>query len=97
MAVKHFQVASVSAACVAFVELLGGDSVVLRTYVNAGEALLAHRLRATAPVPSERRKEQTRQAEQEVGTCYGCLAQSLLTQNTLEGPRQAQQEVGTGV
>ena len=72
LAVKHFHNSQVSSACVAFVEMLGGDSIVLRTYIHAGETMLAHRVRGL-PVAVDRRKELLRTSEQAVGQCFVCV------------------------
>ena len=72
LAVKHFHNSQVSSACVAFVEMLGGDSIVLRTYIHAGETMLAHRVRGL-PAAVDRRKELLRTSEQAVGQCFVCV------------------------
>ena len=75
LVVKHFHNSQVSSACVAFVEMLGGDSIVLRTYIHAGETMLAHRVRSL-PAVVDRRKELLRTREQEVGE--GLASHSLV-------------------
>lgn len=66
LAIKHFHNSQISSACVAFVEMMGRDSIVLRAYISAGEVLLAHSLRNFTG-PAERRKEQLHTCEEEVG------------------------------
>ncbi|RUS71847.1 hypothetical protein EGW08_020394 [Elysia chlorotica] len=48
IACQNFNTPKVSSACVTFVELLGRDSVLLRTLINCGRVLLAHRHPKTA-------------------------------------------------
>ncbi|XP_070207763.1 spatacsin-like isoform X2 [Littorina saxatilis] len=82
LAVKHFHNPQISSACVAFVEMLGTDSIVLRTYIHAGETMLTHRVK-NSPGPIEKRKEQMKASEQEVVS----LMQSCLRNRHSHGRR----------
>ncbi|KAL8574758.1 hypothetical protein ACOMHN_035875 [Nucella lapillus] len=82
LCVKHFHRAPVSGACVALVEMLGRDSTLLRTYLQAGEAILTHRTRRLS-APVERRKEMVKACEQDVVT----LLQSCLGNRQRDGRR----------
>lgn len=66
LAVKHFHSPQISSACVAFVEMMGRDSIVLRAYISAGEILRARNLHSISG-PVEKRKEQLLACEQDVG------------------------------
>ncbi|PVD19335.1 hypothetical protein C0Q70_19822 [Pomacea canaliculata] len=65
LAVKHFHSPQISSACVAFVEMMGRDSIVLRAYISAGEILRARNLHSISG-PVEKRKEQLLACEQDV-------------------------------
>ncbi|CAL1526128.1 unnamed protein product [Lymnaea stagnalis] len=57
MACQNFNTPSISSACVIFVELLGQDSAHVRTMLNAGRLLLAHKHRNVSG-SAEARQEQ---------------------------------------
>ncbi|KAH3730075.1 spatacsin-like isoform X1 [Dreissena polymorpha] len=70
---RHFHNAQVATACVAFQELLGHDSLLLRTYIQAGNDILAYRHNAVTGT-LEKRREQLKKNEQEVvELLQGCI------------------------
>ena len=66
IAIKNFNHPQVSSSCVTFQELMGHDSLLLRTYLQVGNEILTHKNNAVTGT-MEKRRELTKQNEGEVG------------------------------
>ncbi|GFR88792.1 spatacsin, partial [Elysia marginata] len=82
IACQNFNTPRVSSACVVFVELLGRDSVLLRTLINCGRILLAHRHPKTSRQKDKREpKDSSASAnrnENALKTCVDNIVSELL-------------------
>ncbi|XP_005101143.2 spatacsin [Aplysia californica] len=70
IACQNFNTPSITSACVVFVELLGQDSLLVRSMIHTGRVLLSHRLRGLTG-GAEARKEQHK-------TCVNDIVSELL-------------------
>ena len=64
--IKHFHHPNIASSCVMFQELLGHDSLLLRTYLQIGNEILTYKNNAVTG-PMDKRRELTKQNEAEVG------------------------------
>lgn len=66
MGVRHLNNTEVSTACVVFLELLGQDSLILRTYLQVGHELMHHR-NGNMTGNTEQKRDQISNNEKNVG------------------------------
>ncbi|XP_060065527.1 spatacsin-like [Ylistrum balloti] len=65
--IKHFHNPQISCACVVFTEMLGQNSILVRTYLQVGQEILLH-LNSSLTGNIDRRKEQARHNETEIAS-----------------------------
>ena len=68
LALKYFQQSHISAACIAFAEMLGQDSAVMRVHLEAANEIYTHRCSCEAPTDIEQRKDAEKLIQQQTGT-----------------------------
>ncbi|KAJ8304149.1 hypothetical protein KUTeg_017732 [Tegillarca granosa] len=71
--VRNFHVSQVSCACVVFTELLGQDSVLLRTHLQVGQEILIHLNQSIRGTGEKRKENIKRNEEQIINWLCGCI------------------------